>query len=41
MMDLVYVAAAVLFFALMLLYAVGCERLGRNADVERGREDIP
>lgn len=41
MMDLVYVAATILFFALLLLYAAGCERLGRTSDVERTGEDAP
>ncbi len=35
MIDLVYVAATVVFFALMLLYVAGCDRLGRSAEVER------
>ena len=30
MLDLVYVAVTVAFFALMLAYVRGCERLGRN-----------
>lgn len=41
MMDLVYIAATLLFFAAMLLYAVGCQRLGRTADVERTEESLP
>ncbi len=35
MIDVLYVAGTILFFALMLLYVEGCERLGRVADVER------
>jgi len=37
--DVLYVVATVLFFALMLGYVAACERLGRSADVERARED--
>ncbi len=29
MMDLLYVLGSIGFFALMLVYVVGCERLGR------------
>ncbi len=29
MIDVLYVAGTVLFFALMLLYVAGCDRLGR------------
>ena len=29
MIDLAYLGGTVLFFALMLLYVKGCERLGR------------
>jgi len=39
MIDAVYVAGTVLFFALMILYIEGCDRLGRTADVERAPED--
>jgi len=39
MIDVLYVAGTVLFFALMLGYVAACERLGRSADVERARED--
>ena len=35
MLDVLYVAGTILFFALMLLYVEGCDRLGRVADVER------
>ena len=34
MLDLVYGAATVAFFALMLAYVRGCERLGREAPGE-------
>ena len=39
MLDVVYVVATILFFALMILYVEGCDRLGRSADVERGAEE--
>jgi hypothetical protein len=39
MIDLLYLLATVLFFALMLAYVAGLGRLGRAADVERARED--
>ena len=35
MIDAVYVAGTIVFFALMILYAEGCDHLGRGADVER------
>jgi hypothetical protein len=38
--DVVYVVATVLFFALMLGYVAACNRLGRSADVERAKEDV-
>jgi hypothetical protein len=41
MIDAVYVAGTVLFFALMILYVEGCDRLGRSADVERAAEEEP
>lgn len=41
MIDLVYVAVTVLFFALMLVYVAACERLGRSGDVERPTEERP
>ena len=40
MIDVLYVAGTVLFFAVMLAYTAACDRLGRSADVERGREDV-
>jgi hypothetical protein len=39
MIDAVYVGATILFFALMILYVEGCDRLGRAADVERAPEE--
>ncbi|MGH7619495.1 MAG: hypothetical protein ACREPM_19940 [Gemmatimonadaceae bacterium] len=38
MMDLIYVVGTIAFFALMLAYVRGCERLGRagTADSSRG-----
>ena len=39
MIDLIYVAATVVFFALMVAYVAACNRLGRGADVERGGKD--
>jgi hypothetical protein len=37
MLDLLYVALTVGFFALMLAYIRGCERLGREAGAEDER----
>jgi hypothetical protein len=37
--DLVYVIATIVFFALMIVYVAACERLGRAADVERGGKE--
>jgi len=37
--DLVYVVATILFFALMIVYVAACDRLGRAADVERGGKE--
>jgi hypothetical protein len=34
MIDALYVTGTILFFALMLVYIEGCDRLGRVADVE-------
>ena len=41
MIDLIYVAATVVFFALMIAYVAACDRLGRGADVERAGKDQP
>ena len=32
MLDLIYVLGTLAFFALMLAYVAGCERLGRATD---------
>lgn len=41
MMDLAYVLGAGGFFAVMILYIAGCERLGRMADADRTPEERP
>jgi len=41
MIDLIYVVATILFFALMLLYVAACDRLGRAAEAERAPEENP
>ena len=38
MIDLIYVLATLAFFALMLVYVAGCERLGRSPESERTTE---
>ncbi len=38
MLDLVYIVVTLAFFALMLAYVRGCERLGREGT---GEEDRP
>lgn len=38
MIDLIYIAATVAFFALMLGYVAACDRIGRAADAERGQD---
>jgi len=38
MMDLIYVASTIAFFALMIAYVAGCDRLGRTADAERSND---
>jgi hypothetical protein len=35
LIDLLYLAGTLAFFAAMLAYLRGCERLGRRADPER------
>jgi hypothetical protein len=35
MLDFLYIAGTLAFFAAMLAYVRGCERLGRRADSER------
>jgi hypothetical protein len=37
MWDLLYVALTIVFFALMLAYVRGCERLGHDATGEEER----
>jgi hypothetical protein len=32
LLDLAYIAGSVAFFALMLAYVAGCERLGQSVD---------
>ena len=39
MIDIIYLLATVLFFALMLVYVAACDRLGREADVERSSKE--
>jgi hypothetical protein len=41
MIDIVYIAATILFFALMISYVSACDRLGRKADVEQAGEERP
>ena len=38
MIDFIYVVATVLFFASMVAYVAACDRLGRDADMERAKE---
>ncbi len=38
MMDIIYITATLLFFALMLVFVRACARLGQSADVERASE---
>ena len=33
MIDILYIAGTIAFFALMLAYVASCERLGHSADV--------
>ena len=37
MLDIVYIAVTVAFFALMLAYVAGCEHLGRDGTGEDER----
>lgn len=41
MIDLAYVLGTVAFFALMLAYVRGCERLGRAAAADGARVEEP
>jgi hypothetical protein len=34
MLDIIYLAGTVAFFALMVAYVLGCERLGREPESE-------
>ncbi|MEP6729394.1 MAG: hypothetical protein ABJE10_02095 [bacterium] len=34
MLDVLYVLGTIAFFALMLAYVAGCERLGRMSDAD-------
>jgi len=38
MLDIVYIAGTILFFAAMLLYVRACAALGRRDDTDVGRE---
>lgn len=35
MLDVLYLLATILFFALMLAYVAGCARLGRVSNIDR------
>jgi hypothetical protein len=35
-LDVVYIAIAIIFFALMLVFVRGCERLGRDPGARDG-----
>jgi hypothetical protein len=37
MLDLAYIALSIAFFALMLWYARGCERLGRDKEAPESK----
>ncbi len=37
MLDVIYIAVTIAFFALMLAYVAGCERLGRDGTGEEER----
>jgi len=37
MLDILYIGVTVVFFALMLAYVLGCERLGRAGTGEEER----
>lgn len=41
MLDVIYIVGSVAFFALMILYVAGCDRLGRAADVEGSGDTRP
>ena len=39
MIDIIYILATILFFALMIIYVAACDRVGRAADVERAGKE--
>jgi hypothetical protein len=39
MIDIIYVLATLVFFALMIAYVAACDWLGRGADVERAPKE--
>lgn len=39
MIDILYVVATVVFFALTIGYVAACDRLGRSANAERATEE--
>lgn len=39
MIDLLYVAVTLVFFALMVAYAAACNRIGRSAGDERAQDE--
>jgi hypothetical protein len=39
MLDLLYLSGTFAFFALMLAYVAGCQRLGASADVAASRDE--
>jgi hypothetical protein len=41
MIDILYVATTLVFFALMIAYVGTCDRLGRKADVDRATKEQP
>ncbi len=40
MIDIIYITATLLFFALMLVFVKACDRLGQSADIERASESL-
>ena len=41
MIDILYMVTTVVFFALMIAYVAGCDRLGQRADVDRVTKEQP
>jgi hypothetical protein len=39
MIDVLYVAGSILFFALMIAYTAACNRLGHGTDVDKIRAE--